>query len=36
MVSPEDVEKLHLTDDPDDAVRCVLDRYAERQADAAT
>jgi hypothetical protein len=33
MVSAEDVAKIHVTDDVDDAVRCVLDRYAERQAD---
>jgi uncharacterized protein (TIGR00730 family) len=40
MISPEDVELLHLTDDPDKAVQLVLERYAQRsthepaQADA--
>jgi uncharacterized protein (TIGR00730 family) len=33
MIAQADVEKLHLTDDVEDAVRCVLDRYAERCAD---
>ena len=30
MISPGDVELLHLTDDPDHAVQCVLDRYRDR------
>jgi uncharacterized protein (TIGR00730 family) len=40
MISPEDVELLHLTDDPDKAVQLVLERYEQRsthvpaQADA--
>jgi uncharacterized protein (TIGR00730 family) len=32
MISPEDVELLHLTDDPDKAVQLVLERYAQRSA----
>jgi uncharacterized protein (TIGR00730 family) len=32
MISPEDVELLHLTDDPDGAVRLVLDCYERRCA----
>ena len=34
MISPDDVELLHLTDDPDDAVRIVLDCYDDRCADS--
>ena len=30
MVSPDDVELLHVTDDPDEAVRHVLDSYGRR------
>ena len=33
MISPEDVELLHLTDDPDKAVQLVLERYEQRSAD---
>lgn len=33
MISPEDVELLHLTDDPDQAVRLVLGCYEQRCAD---
>jgi hypothetical protein len=33
MISREDVDRLHLTDDVEDAVQCVLERYAERQID---
>ena len=32
MVSVEDMELLSVTDDPEEAVRCVLDRFAEREA----
>ncbi|MEP6977419.1 MAG: TIGR00730 family Rossman fold protein [Thermoleophilia bacterium] len=32
MISPEDVELLHLTDDRDEAVRLVLERYEQRCA----
>jgi uncharacterized protein (TIGR00730 family) len=32
MISPDDVELLHTTDDPEDAVACVLDRYLSRSA----
>jgi uncharacterized protein (TIGR00730 family) len=32
MISPEDVELLHLTDDPDQAVQLVLDCYEQRCA----
>jgi predicted Rossmann-fold nucleotide-binding protein len=30
MISPEDVELLHMTDDPAEAVRIVVDSYDER------
>ena len=33
MISPEDVELLHLTDDRDEAVRLVLDCYEQRCAE---
>jgi len=33
MISPEDVELLHLTDDPDEAVQRVLECYERRCAD---
>jgi predicted Rossmann-fold nucleotide-binding protein len=33
MVSPEDLELLTVTDDPDEAVRCVLDCYDRRCAE---
>ena len=32
MISPDDVELLHLTDDPEDAVRMVIDCYDRRCA----
>jgi len=32
MISPDDVELLHLTDDPDDAVQMVVDCYERRCA----
>ena len=32
MISPGDVDLLHLTDDPDHAVECVLDAYRTRAA----
>jgi uncharacterized protein (TIGR00730 family) len=32
MIAKDDVALLHVTDDVDDAVRCVLDRYAQREA----
>jgi uncharacterized protein (TIGR00730 family) len=32
MISPDDVELLHLTDDPGDAVRLVIERYERRCA----
>ena len=32
MISPEDVELLHVTDDPAEAVRIVVDSYDERNA----
>ena len=35
MISPADLELLHVTDDPDDAVRHVLARYEQRCADDA-
>ena len=35
MISKEDIELLHLTDDPDDAVRHVVECYAKRKARAA-
>ena len=33
MISPDDIELLHVTDDPDDAVQLVLDCYERRCAD---
>jgi len=30
MISPDDLELLHVTDDPDEAVRLVLDHYTRR------
>ena len=33
MISPEDVDLLHLTDDPDQAVRLVLECYEQRCAE---
>ena len=33
MISPDDIELLHLTDDPDEAVRMVLECYDRRCAD---
>ena len=35
MIASRDLELLHITDDVDDAVRCVLDRYEQRRAAAA-
>ena len=32
MISPEDVELLHVTDDPAEAVRIVVESYDERNA----
>jgi uncharacterized protein (TIGR00730 family) len=32
MISPEDVELLHVTDDPEEAVRLVVESYRERNA----
>jgi len=34
MISPADLELLHMTDDPDEAVAHVLERYDLRRADA--
>ncbi len=36
MISPADLELLHVADDPDQAVQFVLGRYDQRQADAPT
>ncbi len=33
MISPDDLELLHVTDDPDEAVQRVLERYDQRCAD---
>jgi uncharacterized protein (TIGR00730 family) len=33
MISQADLDLLHLTDDPEDAVACVLERYEQRCAD---
>jgi predicted Rossmann-fold nucleotide-binding protein len=33
MISPDDIELLHVTDDPDEAVQLVLDCYERRCAD---
>ena len=33
MISPDDVELLHVTDDVDEAVKLVLDCYEQRCAD---
>ncbi|MDX6477194.1 MAG: hypothetical protein QOH95_2705, partial [Gaiellaceae bacterium] len=33
MISPDDVELLHVTDDPEEAVRFVLECYDQRCAD---
>ena len=30
MISPEDWEQLHVTDDPEDAVKYVVDAYRRR------
>jgi uncharacterized protein (TIGR00730 family) len=35
MISPDDLELLHVTDDADEAVRRVLDCYEQRCADAS-
>jgi predicted Rossmann-fold nucleotide-binding protein len=32
MISPEDVELLQLTDDPEEAVKLVVDRLEQRRA----
>ena len=34
MISPADLDLLHLTDDPDEAVAYVLECYERRCADA--
>jgi uncharacterized protein (TIGR00730 family) len=34
MISPDDVELLQLTDDPEEAVKFVVDRYEQRHAQA--
>ncbi|HEY2542024.1 MAG TPA: hypothetical protein VGH92_03125, partial [Gaiellaceae bacterium] len=34
MVSADDLDLLHVTDDPVEAVQCVLDRYVERESEA--
>ena len=36
MISPDDLALLHVTDDADEAVQFVLDRYERRCADAPT
>jgi hypothetical protein len=36
MISPEDVELLHVTDDPAEAVRVIVDAYDERNNGAAS
>ena len=33
MISPDDIELLHMTDDADEAVQLVLDAYKQRCAD---
>jgi hypothetical protein len=33
MISPDDIELLHCTDDPDETVELVLDCYERRCAD---
>ena len=35
MISPEDVELLHVTDDPAEAVRVIVDGYDERNNGAS-
>jgi predicted Rossmann-fold nucleotide-binding protein len=35
LISPEDVELLHLTDDPHDAVELVVSRYKTRVAEGS-
>jgi predicted Rossmann-fold nucleotide-binding protein len=32
MISPEDVELLHVTDDPEEAVRLVVESYDSRNS----
>ena len=34
MISPDDVELLQLTDDPEEALKLVVDRYEQRHAQA--
>jgi hypothetical protein len=34
MVSADDIALLTVTDEPEFAVRCVLDKYAERASEA--
>jgi uncharacterized protein (TIGR00730 family) len=36
MISPEDVDLLFLTDDPDEAVRTVVERHAAQRGEAAS
>jgi uncharacterized protein (TIGR00730 family) len=35
MISPEDIELLHLTDDPDEAVRMIVEGYEHRTGTAS-
>jgi uncharacterized protein (TIGR00730 family) len=35
MISPDDVDLLHVTDDPEEAVELVVERYERRRATAA-
>jgi hypothetical protein len=35
LIAPEDVRLLHLTDDPEEAVRVILDCYERRCAEVA-
>jgi len=35
MISPDDVELLHVTDDPEEAVEVVVERYEGRRSTAA-
>jgi uncharacterized protein (TIGR00730 family) len=35
MISPDDIDLLHVTDDPDEAVELVVERYERRRSTAA-
>ena len=35
MISPDDVQLLHVTDDPEDAVKLVIERFERRRSTAA-